>query len=408
MPNQPIAGPIRTFDQNGEIIPADVDVFIDGTSTRADIFEDEALTVPLENPFNTGGQGVIPVFYCSAKVRIEARDEDDVLLPGYPMVAYLARTEDSAASAIDIAPFSGVAGPDLQNALQQIQGNILTTLRTYGIGVTASATLTANLNATNFSSGIERFDATTTGTFPTGVVAADTGLIFRERETSTSGSAILQKRGSARRWYRRFDLGAWAAAWSEIPIIPQSLAAGGLLYTATAGVFAGLAIGATPQVLGVTAGLPAWQLRQPTIATTTATGSTITFTGLAGWDEVRIKGLVTVDIDCEVQVSADNGATWRTTGYLSSVHDSTGFAVSTSGVRANRFGSGPLQLDVSVARMSTTAKTQVSGQTFYINATLNTAGYYDAAGEVHNAVRLIGFGGTANFSVVDVHLYGVR
>jgi hypothetical protein len=53
--------------------------------------------------------------------------------------------------------------------------------KNFGYGITGNAPLIANLDTAGLASGIYRFDGTTLGTFPAGVVAADTGIVIIDR-----------------------------------------------------------------------------------------------------------------------------------------------------------------------------------------------------------------------------------
>jgi len=63
-------------DETGLIIPAvTVTVYEAGTTDEADIFEDKAATIPEDNPFTTGADGIASFF-----IDIEASPEMTVVL----------------------------------------------------------------------------------------------------------------------------------------------------------------------------------------------------------------------------------------------------------------------------------------------------------------------------------------
>lgn len=72
----------------------------------------------------------------------------------------------TAAAASETAAAASAASADFKN---------------FGYGITGNAPLIANLDTAGLASGIYRFDGTTLGTFPAGVVAADTGIVIIDR-----------------------------------------------------------------------------------------------------------------------------------------------------------------------------------------------------------------------------------
>lgn len=106
----------------------------------------------------------------------------------------------------------------------------LATLQTYGWAVTGNAPTIANIDATNTASGQYRFVTGATGTFPTGVIAADTGQIIMIRETVNEGSMIMAV-GAGRVFWRALVAGVWGA-WQENIMVPASTSTGLLARTA--------------------------------------------------------------------------------------------------------------------------------------------------------------------------------
>lgn len=130
----------------------------------------------------------------------------------------------------------------------------LAVAQTYGVGVTGTGPLMANIDATNVASGFYRYDGTTTGTFPTGITAAGTGIVCLAREDATNAIMTLFPSGS-RAYMRDLGAGVWFP-WREIVTVPQGGALGDTLYRA-ASVYANLPAGVAGQVLtGGTA--PSW------------------------------------------------------------------------------------------------------------------------------------------------------
>lgn len=106
----------------------------------------------------------------------------------------------------------------------------LATLQTYGWAIVGNAPTLANIDATTTASGQYRFIAGASGTFPTGVVAADTGQITMIRETTNEGSMTMEV-GAGRRFWRALVAGVWGA-WQEILMIPASASTGILVRNA--------------------------------------------------------------------------------------------------------------------------------------------------------------------------------
>lgn len=101
-----------------------------------------------------------------------------------------------------------------QSALDAENSAASAAFLTFGLGVTGSVTLLANLDATNTAAGVYRFDATTVGTFPTGVVASDTGLVEIWRMNSATAFMTLYSSTSSRRIIRRMSASVWQS-WQE-------------------------------------------------------------------------------------------------------------------------------------------------------------------------------------------------
>ena len=119
--------------------------------------------------------------------------------------------------------------------------------------------------------------------------------------------------------------------------------------------------------------------------------TSIPLTGLAGWDSVRIVGEITTSSFIEMQVSPDNGVTWRTSGYVSDATDGGGSLGGTFGMRLSRNNAGVYSaIDWTLDFMaSATLFTQVSGQARAPNNhAVSAAGKY-ATAEVCTAVRLV-------------------
>lgn len=107
----------------------------------------------------------------------------------------------TAAAASETAAAASAASADFKN---------------FGYGITGNAPLIANLDTSGLASGIYRFDATTLGTFPAGVVAADTGIVAIERMDADDERMSLHQGTTQKSFTRRRNAGV-LSAWFAVP-----------------------------------------------------------------------------------------------------------------------------------------------------------------------------------------------
>lgn len=231
-------------------------------------------------------------------------------------------------------PFTNV-----QAAIEGAAASAASGFNAFGLGVTGSVALLAGLDATNIASGQYRFDATTTGTYPTGVAAADTGAVVLVRETAGSAWMRLFHDTTDRVFERRMNASAWGA-WREIVSVPQGAVQGDIIFR-SATEWARLAAGSAGQVLrsGGAGANPSYGSAGFTYATPIAStsGSNIDFTGIpAGVTEVEVvfRGTSLSGTDnLLVQLGTSGG--FVSTGYdsysLVGIGGSSGSASSTAG-----------------------------------------------------------------------------
>ena len=132
--------------------------------------------------------------------------------------------------------------------------------------------------------------------------------------------------------------------------------------------------------------------------------TSIPLIGLAGWDSVVVTGFLTVSANVQLRVSPDNGSTWRSTNYVWRVLDEGGGTDPTDGMDLCRIGSGSIQFDLTLQRMSQARATYASGNARHGNPRMNTfAGIHNVA-EVINAIQIVG----ATISAGYVDVYGIR
>ncbi len=133
--------------------------------------------------------------------------------------------------------------------------------------------------------------------------------------------------------------------------------------------------------------------------------TSIPLIGLAGWDSVVVTGFLTVSANVQLRVSPDNGSTWRSTNYFWRVLDEGGGTDPTDGMDLCRIGSGSIQFDLTLQRMSQAARsTYASGNARHGNPRMNTFAGIHNVSEVINAVQIVG----ATISAGYVDVYGIR
>lgn len=96
---------------------------------------------------------------------------------------------------------------------------------TYGLGIITAGPLLANLDATTIPTGTYRFDAGTTGTFPAGITAANTGVVEVWRGPATNAIMEIYNVAANRRARRRMTSGSWQS-WREVIEVNDSATRG--------------------------------------------------------------------------------------------------------------------------------------------------------------------------------------
>ena len=261
MANQLILG--RALDANGYIAPgAKATIYADGTSTLVTVYSDVDGTTPATNPIVADGDGFWPQRYVTEATKAVVVTSDDVAL--YTLdPCPTSQGTGAAASAVSFSPTVDLPQTNVQDAIEAAADLAVSGFATYGIGITGNATLLANLDATGTGAGIYRFDGTTTGTFPTGVAAGDTGMIELWRQAGATAMMELHHATSNRVFRRRMTATTWGA-WREEINVDQATAEGDIIYRG-ASDFKRLAKGTAGQVLRQNSGLTA-----PEWATSTA------------------------------------------------------------------------------------------------------------------------------------------
>lgn len=258
MADQILLTPSRVFDASGTSGAGYKAYFyLPGTMTAATVYSDSDLTVPHTSPLVADSTGrFAQVFAAPGGVKVIVTDADDVaqftLDP-----AFRASASGAGASEVTFEP-GAIPEDNVQDAIEWVFANAASATIGSGIGVTGSATLLADLDATGTASGVYRFDNTTTGTYPTGAPAVDTGHVAIWRETASSASMTLYHDASDRVFYRRMESTAWGT-WREFVVVNQGAAEGDILYR-TATAWTRLAKGTAGQALQMNSGAtaPEW------------------------------------------------------------------------------------------------------------------------------------------------------
>lgn len=270
----------RALDGNGYIAPgAKATIYADGTSTLISVYSDVGGSVVAANPIVADADGFWPQRFVTEDAKAVVTTSADVAL--YTLdPCPTAQGTGAAASAVSFSPTVALPQTNVQAAIEAAANLAVSGFATFGIGVTGNATLLANLDATGTGAGLYRFDGTTTGTYPTGVAAADTGLVELWRQSAATAMEELHHATTNRVFRRRLTATVWGA-WREIPVVDQATLQGDIIYRGAAD-FQRLAKGSGGQGLVMNAGAtaPSWASGTRTLlATKTASASaTLDFT----------------------------------------------------------------------------------------------------------------------------------
>ena len=214
--------PNRAVDLNGFSVPgARALIYESGTSTSREVYSDPECTTPHPSPIMADGAGVFPPIYDAGggDVKVAVTTPDGTMLAGYPMdPARLISTDSAGAAGIQFAPTEEIPVTNVQAAIERVQENMVKPLSDYGLGVTGNAALIADIDATSIASGSYRYSTGAAGTFPSGVTAANGGMVRVWRETATSAVMILTARGARRQYIRALN----GATWGEWAFVMTS------------------------------------------------------------------------------------------------------------------------------------------------------------------------------------------
>lgn len=205
--------PVRALDRNGVFAPGALARFYEpGTMELRTVYTTAALSIEHPTPLVANASGVFPPVYTSGLVKAVITDADGVTLPGGNMdPAFTIPASGAGADSITFAATAQIPHANVQDAIEGVDGNWRTAIAAIGLGITGSATLMANLDATGTASGVYRFDATTTGTRPSGWASGDDGAIFVIRQTATAAFMLGAARDDGILWARQMSASVWGA-----------------------------------------------------------------------------------------------------------------------------------------------------------------------------------------------------
>lgn len=229
-----------------------------GTTTLRTVYTDQTETVPHPSPLVADASGRwAQAFVSGGPVKVVVTQADDST--GYTLdPCEKVAAAGAGASQISFAPTVDLPFTNVQAAIEGAAASAASGFTPFGLGVTGSVELLANLDATNIATGQYRFDGTTTGTFPTGVSASDTGAVQVVRETSGSAWMRLYHDTTDRLFVRRMSSSSWGT-WREDITANIGATEGDLIYRG-ASSWTRLAKGTAGQVLQMNSGAtaPEW------------------------------------------------------------------------------------------------------------------------------------------------------
>lgn len=290
-----------------------------GTTTPRTVYTDQTETVPHPSPLVADASGRwAQAFVSGGPVKVVVTQADDST--GYTLdPCEKVAAAGAGASQISFSPTVDLPFTNVQAAIEGAAASAASGFTPFGLGVTGSVELLANLDATNIATGQYRFDGTTTGTFPTGVSASDTGAVELIRETSGSAWMWLYHDTTDRLFVRRMSSSSWGT-WREDITANIGATEGDLIYRG-ASAWTRLAKGTARQVLRMNAGAtaPEWTSSAFTFLSSqnTTSGTAFDFTGIPAGTQEIVMDLVGVSLsgtdNMLVQLGVSGGPV--TTGY---------------------------------------------------------------------------------------------
>lgn len=400
MANQLLFTPSRALDANAYASPgATATFYATGTSTLITVYSDEAGSIPTTNPVVADGNGIFPQTYALVDAKVIVRDAGGATLWTIDPVPATSN-EAVGARNVSFQPTAEIPETNVQAAIVAAAEFGVSGFTAFGLGVGGNAPTISNLNATSTETGMYSFTGSATGTFPTGVVAADTGLVTLDRQTASEAMMTLRAAGTNRLFVRYLLASTWGA-WRELP---STLASAGN----TALRFLRMNAAGNSQEYAATINLDtAVTLVAQTVVDftipTAARRVTILFTNVStsGTNRVRI-------------VLGDAGG-FETAGYLCASTSINGATVATSnytGAFELNFGAGDTSAAVRHGKITLDRRDPSSGLSWIANGVLalsNTGATSITSGRMNlsedlSQLRITTTGGTDTFNAGAINV----
>jgi hypothetical protein len=323
-----------------------VNFYQTGSTTPVTVYQDVAATVPHPATVTANSTGTFPqCFAASGEGAIKAVIRTATGAT-YATIDPVFRSPLSVSQAANLgfSPTADILATDVQSAIEEVYDGITTVLQDYGVAVTGNAPLIANLDLVTTPSGFYRFNATTTGTFPTGVAAADSGTLLVVRRTADRAIMMLwpDPNTGTPQAFIRHTLVTWQA-WREILSVPQGAARGDVIYRGD-GAWQRLAKGGAGQVVVWGANDPAAGSPGAQSAAVSLSGAGPFATAVPTWAtqaEIHIFGGSLSGTDHFLVQLSTSGA-YVTTGYDSYSTSSGTQVTSTAGIVGKSAGAPEL------------------------------------------------------------------
>jgi hypothetical protein len=249
-----------------------VQFYASGTTTPITVYTAPDLLTVLLQPVVSDASGVFPLaFSAGGAIKAVVTKSDG---SAFYTVDPVLRVPISASGASDItfSPTGPLPFTNVQAAIEGAAATAVTGFNAFGLGISGNTTLLANIDDIATASGVYRWDGASTGTFPTGITAATTGMVTIDRQTAANAMMIMRPAGVQRVYVRILGASVWQA-WREI-ITALDGAARGALIRRGASNWEFVALGTSGQVLTSDGTDAAWATPG-----TYSIGSVVTLTG---------------------------------------------------------------------------------------------------------------------------------
>jgi hypothetical protein len=220
-------GGVRALTSNAQPGAGYVAKFYEsGTTTPVIVYTDSTLGTPHGTSVTADGAGRFAAVWSSGgAIKCVIEDGNDAVIQTIDPVLSVSGDGTDAAD-ITFTPTVELPFDNVQDAIEGSVAVAASGYAAFGLGVTGNAAVLANIDATGTGAGVYRWTGSSTGTFPSGIVAATTGLVEIVRQTAAEGMMTLRALGGTRVYRRFLSSTAWGA-WQETFPIPISSAAVG-------------------------------------------------------------------------------------------------------------------------------------------------------------------------------------